>query len=171
MISSSIEFGNTILPVWEGTLYETCHCAGSQSQACRFYASLPATQHFSPIPGSTHATFPADSPLYNFVTIISCMRHSFLACAIRASLTKSNPLFTPQFNRLTHIYIYTQTRAYHHDEHDMARDKDKGGGITLKVPKGTRDWQGSDIVLREKVFATITEVFKFVRSALVMVKC
>jgi len=49
----------------------------------------------------------------------------------------------------------------------MAR-KDKGGGITLKVPKGTRDWQGSDIVLREKVFATITEVFKCVREKLVM---
>ncbi|KAF2664893.1 histidyl-tRNA synthetase [Microthyrium microscopicum] len=41
----------------------------------------------------------------------------------------------------------------------MAKDKGEKG-VALKVPKGTRDWQGTDVVLREKVFATITEVFK-----------
>ncbi|KAF2197086.1 histidyl-tRNA synthetase [Delitschia confertaspora ATCC 74209] len=30
----------------------------------------------------------------------------------------------------------------------------------LKTPKGTRDWAGTDVVLREQIFSTITEVFK-----------
>ncbi|KAF2182254.1 histidyl-tRNA synthetase [Zopfia rhizophila CBS 207.26] len=30
----------------------------------------------------------------------------------------------------------------------------------LKTPKGTRDWHGTDVVLREQIFSTITEVFK-----------
>jgi histidyl-tRNA synthetase len=43
----------------------------------------------------------------------------------------------------------------------MARkDKDKGPSIQLKVPKGTRDWAGSDVALREFVFQKITEIFK-----------
>ncbi|KAF2716735.1 histidyl-tRNA synthetase [Polychaeton citri CBS 116435] len=42
------------------------------------------------------------------------------------------------------------------------KDKeDKGGsGFQLKVPKGTKDWDGRDMVIREKIFSTITEVFK-----------
>jgi len=30
----------------------------------------------------------------------------------------------------------------------------------IKTPKGTRDWSGADMVLREKIFKTITDVFK-----------
>jgi len=30
----------------------------------------------------------------------------------------------------------------------------------LKVPKGTKDWEGKDMVIRDKIFGTITEVFK-----------
>ncbi|KAI0021003.1 histidyl-tRNA synthetase, class IIa [Xylariomycetidae sp. FL0641] len=30
----------------------------------------------------------------------------------------------------------------------------------LKTPKGTKDWQGKDMVIRDKIFNTITEVFK-----------
>jgi histidyl-tRNA synthetase len=41
------------------------------------------------------------------------------------------------------------------------KDKDeKGKGVQLKTPKGTRDWVGSDMVLRERIFSAITEVFK-----------
>ncbi|EME38290.1 hypothetical protein DOTSEDRAFT_29354 [Dothistroma septosporum NZE10] len=38
--------------------------------------------------------------------------------------------------------------------------KDKSTQFTLKVPKGTKDWDGKDMVIREKIFNTITEVFK-----------
>ncbi|KPM40671.1 Histidine--tRNA ligase, mitochondrial [Neonectria ditissima] len=30
----------------------------------------------------------------------------------------------------------------------------------LKTPKGTKDWEGKDMVIRDKIFTTITEVFK-----------
>ncbi|KAH8201883.1 hypothetical protein TruAng_003970 [Truncatella angustata] len=36
----------------------------------------------------------------------------------------------------------------------------KGLKFELKTPKGTRDWQGRDQVIRDKIFNTITEVFK-----------
>ncbi|KAK2589959.1 Cytoplasmic and mitochondrial histidine tRNA synthetase [Conoideocrella luteorostrata] len=32
--------------------------------------------------------------------------------------------------------------------------------IQLKTPKGTRDWFGNELLLRERIFATITDVFK-----------
>lgn len=38
--------------------------------------------------------------------------------------------------------------------------KESKGNFQLKVPKGTRDWEGRDMVIREKIFSTITEVFK-----------
>ncbi|POS71580.1 histidyl-tRNA synthetase [Diaporthe helianthi] len=34
------------------------------------------------------------------------------------------------------------------------------GGFELKTPKGTRDWDGKHMVLREQIFDTIREVFK-----------
>ncbi|KAK0734117.1 hypothetical protein B0T26DRAFT_746069 [Lasiosphaeria miniovina] len=36
----------------------------------------------------------------------------------------------------------------------------KGGKFEIKTPKGTIDWDGSDMIIREKIFSTITEVFK-----------
>lgn len=30
----------------------------------------------------------------------------------------------------------------------------------LKTAKGTKDWQGTDMVIRDKIFATISSVFK-----------
>ncbi|KFA72179.1 hypothetical protein S40288_06016 [Stachybotrys chartarum IBT 40288] len=36
----------------------------------------------------------------------------------------------------------------------------KKGAITLKTPKGTRDWIGADINLRDDIFAKVSKVFK-----------
>ncbi|KAK4185524.1 hypothetical protein QBC35DRAFT_454182 [Podospora australis] len=36
----------------------------------------------------------------------------------------------------------------------------KAPKFEIKTPKGTRDWSGADMVLREKIFNTITNVFK-----------
>ena len=41
----------------------------------------------------------------------------------------------------------------------MGKDKDKSS-VALKVPKGTKDWDGKDMVIRDKIFSTITDVFK-----------
>jgi histidyl-tRNA synthetase len=37
--------------------------------------------------------------------------------------------------------------------------KTSGAKFELKAPKGTRDWDGSDMVLRDRIFTTIGEVF------------
>ncbi|KAJ6171197.1 Histidine--tRNA ligase [Penicillium chermesinum] len=39
----------------------------------------------------------------------------------------------------------------------MPKDK---VSFTLKTPKGTKDWAGSDALLRDRIFSTITNVFK-----------
>ncbi|KJR83855.1 histidyl-tRNA synthetase [Sporothrix schenckii 1099-18] len=53
-------------------------------------------------------------------------------------------------------------------EHDLdsgmaskeGKDKAKGPAVQLKTPKGTRDWTGADMILRDEIFTTITDVFK-----------
>ncbi|WPH02441.1 histidyl-tRNA synthetase [Acrodontium crateriforme] len=43
----------------------------------------------------------------------------------------------------------------------MGKDKGEGkSSFQLKVPKGTKDWEGKDMVIRDKIFTTITDVFK-----------
>jgi len=56
-------------------------------------------------------------------------------------------------------YVPFLQRSYH-DDTDMGKDKEKGHNFQLKVPKGTRDWAGADVVLREHIFSEITNVFK-----------
>lgn len=43
---------------------------------------------------------------------------------------------------------------------DMGKEKEGKTSFQLKVPKGTKDWEGKDMVIRDKIFGTITEVFK-----------
>ncbi|KAK4698114.1 histidyl-tRNA synthetase, partial [Lecanoromycetidae sp. Uapishka_2] len=43
----------------------------------------------------------------------------------------------------------------------MGKDKDKEKvSFNLKTPKGTKDWEGKDMVVRDRIFNTITKVFK-----------
>jgi len=42
----------------------------------------------------------------------------------------------------------------------MGKKDEAKGGFLLKVPKGTKDWDGKDMVIREKIFSTIANVFK-----------
>ncbi|EHL03611.1 putative Histidyl-tRNA synthetase [Glarea lozoyensis 74030] len=39
-------------------------------------------------------------------------------------------------------------------------EKKKATRFELKTPKGTKDWEGKDMVIRDKIFSTITDVFK-----------
>ena len=41
----------------------------------------------------------------------------------------------------------------------MGKDKEKIS-FNLKTPKGTKDWEGKDMVVRDRIFNTITTVFK-----------
>ncbi|KAL2860698.1 histidine--tRNA ligase [Aspergillus lucknowensis] len=56
------------------------------------------------------------------------------------------------------FFYQTQTG----DSTDMATKEGKSNKLSfqLKTPKGTRDWIGIDMVLRESIFSAITEVFK-----------
>ncbi|KAG9236008.1 histidyl-tRNA synthetase-like protein [Amylocarpus encephaloides] len=42
----------------------------------------------------------------------------------------------------------------------MASKGKKAQKFELKTPKGTKDWEGKDMVIRDKIFSTITDVFK-----------
>ncbi|PIA93051.1 Histidine--tRNA ligase, mitochondrial [Cercospora beticola] len=70
--------------------------------------------------------------------------------------------FSPPLLRLARVQYpliapntQPQHRRYHAEEGIMGKEK-----FQLKVPKGTKDWDGKDMVIREKIFSTITEVFK-----------
>lgn len=52
---------------------------------------------------------------------------------------------------------YIVVRPFEDDE--MPKDKEKTN-FQLKVPKGTKDWEGRDMVIRDKIFGSIIEVFK-----------
>ncbi|KAH8812555.1 hypothetical protein F5884DRAFT_785768 [Xylogone sp. PMI_703] len=53
------------------------------------------------------------------------------------------------------------SRHFHNQSEglDMAT-KENAGKISLKTPKGTRDWMGTDIMLRDRIFEAIIQVFK-----------
>ena len=59
------------------------------------------------------------------------------------------------------IAQFHQLRRYTTEniEDEMGKEKEKLN-YQLKVPKGTKDWEGKDMVIRDKIFASITEVFK-----------
>ncbi|PYI18365.1 histidyl-tRNA synthetase mitochondrial precursor [Aspergillus japonicus CBS 114.51] len=42
----------------------------------------------------------------------------------------------------------------------MPKDKESKVSFNLKTPKGTKDWSGSDALLRDRIFSTIADVFK-----------
>lgn len=42
----------------------------------------------------------------------------------------------------------------------MGKEKGEKTSFQLKTPKGTKDWEGKDMVIRDKIFSTITDVFK-----------
>jgi len=68
------------------------------------------------------------------------------------SATPSRPIHTGTFKDIVQ------------DGNDIMGKKDKGSKdqpkFNLKVPKGTRDWDGKDMVIRDKIFQNIVTVFK-----------
>ena len=48
----------------------------------------------------------------------------------------------------------------HTPDNTMPKDKGEKTSYQLKVPKGTKDWEGRDMVIRDKIFTNITNVFK-----------
>jgi hypothetical protein len=46
------------------------------------------------------------------------------------------------------------------DDEIMGKEKAEKTSYQLKVPKGTKDWDGIDMVIRDQIFDTIKKVFK-----------
>jgi len=53
-----------------------------------------------------------------------------------------------------------RTLTTHTPDDTMPKDKGEKTSYQLKVPKGTKDWEGRDMVIRDKIFTNITNVFK-----------
>lgn len=83
----------------------------------------------------------------------SLLRPSF--SALRLTTSRRSLLIAVSFKRsLPHLQRYS-TEALE----EMSKDKGKNS-FQLKVPKGTKDWDGKDMIVRDKIFGNITEVFK-----------
>jgi hypothetical protein len=86
------------------------------------------------------------------------------------NLVRNTILRAPPALPKSRPFIATYTSAataplipdHHAYDDDMATEekKAKKGAIQLKVPKGTRDWVGADINLRDHIFQEVGKVFK-----------
>jgi hypothetical protein len=86
-----------------------------------------------------------------------------MKAVISFARTFSSRLRLPQPTFQYSAYRAFSTSIYRLDRSElfnMGKDKGDKGGFQLKVPKGTKDWEGKDMVIRDKIFSTITNVFK-----------
>lgn len=97
---------------------------------------------------------------------IESRSHTSLICMI-SSFQLTRTFRTPSLRQLGCLFSSHHTRSqpllrfFTTDSNDeMGKEKDGKVNFQLKVPKGTKDWQGKDMVIRDKIFGTITEVFK-----------
>ena len=85
-----------------------------------------------------------------------CLSHPFSSLPVTSNKNNCRAPTIP------HHEIYprrTHFSSLHSDSIDTM-GKDKGPSFNLKTPKGTKDWSGSDALLRDRIFTTISNVFK-----------
>ncbi|EJT73894.1 histidyl-tRNA synthetase [Gaeumannomyces tritici R3-111a-1] len=75
-----------------------------------------------------------------------------------ARLPQRQPLRTIRHGSL--VPASATTRAASDFVANMGKKDDKKASFQLKTPKGTRDWDRKDMILRDRIFQAITEVFK-----------
>ncbi|KAK3394191.1 hypothetical protein B0H63DRAFT_39236 [Podospora didyma] len=82
-----------------------------------------------------------------------------LTQALEIPVTRSSPAVVKLESRRLFATSSSKLRAVANPNHhsDMAPKAPK---FEIKTPKGTKDWDGVDMVVREKIFSTITDVFK-----------
>jgi len=95
--------------------------------------------------------------------VISKIRPALIRAAVaRPGLSLSKPLPLPiRRNFATSRFLQTSPLAFDPAQQDQVdtmaaqeggkEGKKSGGGVTLKTPKGTRDWAGEDMLLRDEV--------------------
>jgi hypothetical protein len=62
-----------------------------------------------------------------------------------------------QTSSLRRVRFFTASTGINHEEFDAMAPK---SAFQLKTPKGTKDWDGCDIVIRNKVLTTAANVFR-----------
>lgn len=77
----------------------------------------------------------------------------------RVTLNKNN-IRAPTIPHQTSPRRIRQFSSSSHRTQSDDMGKDKGPTFNLKTPKGTRDWFGSDTLLRDRIFSTISTVLK-----------
>ncbi|KAL2271117.1 hypothetical protein VTJ83DRAFT_488 [Remersonia thermophila] len=99
------------------------------------------------------------------------MQHPWILAAIR-SVRPRRGLRLTSCSKLASVKLYTTSpsiarpspsptqEAYPANPAVASTMAPKAPKFEIKTPKGTRDWSGPDMVLREKIFKTITDVFK-----------
>ena len=88
------------------------------------------------------------------------------------SLCRRSPLPTvpsPKYSSIASFYYSTHDHAVQSSHAAigpsttttaMPKEKKEKLSFQLKTPKGTRDWSGPDVLLRDRIFSTITAVFR-----------
>lgn len=89
-----------------------------------------------------------------------------MKCFLRLALlarTEATPFRNSVLIRASAPHIAPKsfsTQTFIRTDDKMGKDKEGKTNFQLKVPKGTKDWAGEDMVIRDKIFGSITEVFK-----------
>lgn len=71
-----------------------------------------------------------------------------------------HPTRTPHYNHHRPSYYQFPCRYYSSEFSLDTMPKDNKNTFNLKTPKGTKDWSGSDALLRDRIFNTIADIFK-----------
>src|SRR5690348_3323532 len=79
-------------------------------------------------------------------------RPNFSNCARRKTFQPACEAVTAHF----HPVQPSPSTYFPEDPAIMPKDKDKKLTFQLKTPKGTKDWAGGDVLLRDRIFSTIT---------------
>lgn len=86
-------------------------------------------------------------------------------CSITPSLNPTGRIVVvPHYHHRYH-YKLGFRRCYSSESSSVFGDldtmpKDSKNAFNLKTPKGTKDWSGSDALLRDRIFNTIADIFK-----------
>lgn len=83
-----------------------------------------------------------------------------LARFARTEARFPRPLVLLPLSTFYNSYKSFATQTFTDNDDKMGKEKEGKTSFQLKVPKGTKDWAGEDMVIRDKIFGSITEVFK-----------
>lgn len=64
------------------------------------------------------------------------------------------------YKRFTRLYTMSAEQAPAHPQQNAKKEKKSKLQVSLKTPKGTKDWADTDMVIREAIFSSLSQLFK-----------